>query len=522
MSDLVRFHEVEALEERDIQFLLKNCEKLRKKSSIRYRAMILIMLRCGLRVSEACNLQMKHFNFKREKHGTVIVESLKKGESEEAEKKKKRKKDRFRTIPLTYEVMVSVIDQMELLKNRNEESFVFPAGRNSEREEGISRQAVFMMLKKLSEDKINPHRLRHTFGTDLVDRGNDLRTVQDLMGHRHRATTEIYIHSREKRKANAISSLDTPNFLERIKRRFAKERRVDIIPMDVGTKFHVGRREEQIRVIDLIEKKVNVLITGIAGTGKTHQLENIHLEKMWRVDEITKPALIGMLLELCEGDKEAVMQKIVDHADVKKTIIKDSISRLCEILIKVTEQYEYTILIDRGEAITKRGGQILEALKNHFHFIIAAREIKIQHKEFVSNFEKLELKGLNRPEATKLINLSSADFMTRIEDYESYKTHIWNKSLGNPGKVLELVERFRKEGRITSSKIPSIEFVSAMKEIDMLLPLLIFISSLMVLRYVGGELDEDNKGAFKLLGGSFMLVALFARSMFTNVKRKYV
>jgi hypothetical protein len=35
-------------------------------------------------------------------------------------------------------------------------------------------------------------------------------------------------------------------------------------------------------------------------------------------------------------------------------------------------------------------------------------------------------------------------------------------------------------------------------------------------------LDEDNKGAFKLLGGSFMLVALFARSMFTNVKRKYV
>ncbi len=45
--------------------------------------------------------------------------------------------------------------------------------------------------------------------------------------------------------------------------------------------------------------------------------------------------------------------------------------------------------------------------------------VKIKHKEFVSNFEKLELKGLNRPEATKLINLSSADFMTRVEDYES-------------------------------------------------------------------------------------------------------
>lgn len=523
MTQLSKFHEVEALEERDIQFLLKNCEKLkRKKTRIKYKAIILIMLRCGLRVSEACNLQMKHFNFKKGKHGTVIVESLKKGISEADILKAERKKDRFRTIPLTYEVMVAVIDQMEQLKSRNGTSYIFPASRNSERDEGISRQAVFMMIKKLSEEKINPHRLRHTFGTDLVDNGSDLRTVQDLMGHRHRATTEIYLHSREKRKESAIQTLDQPSFLERIKRRLAKKKRVDIIPMDVGTGFHVGRKKEQLRVIDLVDKKVNILITGIAGTGKTHQLENIQLEKMWRVDEISKKALIGMLLELCEGDKEVVLQKIVDHSDIKKTIVKDSIPRLCEILIKATDQYEYTILMDRGEAITKRGGYILEALKNHFHFVIAAREIKIQHKEFVSNFEKLELKGLSRPEATKLINLSSADFMTRIEDYESYKTHIWNKSLGNPGKIIELVERFRKEGKITSSKIPNIEFVSAMKEIDMLLPLLIFISSLMVLRYVGGELDEDNKGAFKLLGGSFMLVALFARSMFTNVKRKYV
>jgi len=83
MTQLSKFHEVEALEEKDIQFLLKNCEKLkRKKTRIKYKAIILIMLRCGLRVSETCNLQMKHFNFKKGKHGTVIVESLKKGISE--------------------------------------------------------------------------------------------------------------------------------------------------------------------------------------------------------------------------------------------------------------------------------------------------------------------------------------------------------------------------------------------------------------------------------------------------------
>ncbi|MFK8007936.1 MAG: tyrosine-type recombinase/integrase, partial [Saprospiraceae bacterium] len=436
--------------------------------------------------------------------------------------KKERKKDRFRTIPLTYEVMVSIIDQIEQLNNRAADSFIFPASKNSERGEGISRQAVFMMIKNLSNDKINPHRLRHTFGTDLVDHGNDLRTVQDLMGHRHRATTEVYLHAREKRKESAIQTLDKPSFLEKIKRKLATKRRVDIIPMEEGTKFHVGRKEEQLRVIDLIEKKVNILIIGESGTGKTHQLDNIHLEKMWRMDEVSKMALLGMLLELNEGSKAKVLEKIVDNADIKKVITKDSIKRLCEILIKATEKYEYIIIVDRGELITKRGRQILEALKNHFHIIIAAREIKIQHKELVRNFEKIELKGLNRPEVTKLINLSSGDFMSRIEDYEAYKTHIWNKSLGNPGKIVELVERFRKEGNITSNKIHNIEFVSAMKEIDMLLPLLIFISSLMVLRYVGGELGDDNKGAFKLLGGSFMLVALFGRSLFTNARRKYV
>ena len=522
MSQLAQFHEVQALEERDIKFLLKNLDKKRKKTRIRYRAIILLMWKCGLRVSEVCRIQLKHFNFKSGKHGFVIVESLKKGDSEEAEAKSKRLKDKFRKVPMTYDVMSAVVDQMELLKSRHENSFLFPASARSERDEGMSRIAIYTMLKSLSADKINPHRLRHTFGTDLVDNGADLQTVKDLMGHRHLATTEVYIHSRDQRLENAVQTLDKPSFLEKIKRRFATKKRVDLIPMDVGTKFHVGRRLERERIIDLVEKKVNILITGEAGTGKTHVLDNIAIEKMWRLDEVSKAALVGMLLELHQGDKEKVLEKIVDNADIKKVITKDSIQRLCEILIKATEQYEYTIVIDRGEAITKRGGQILESLKNHFHFIIAARQIKIQHKEFVSNFEKLELKGLKRIEATKLINLTSADFVSKIEDYESYKTHIWNKSLGNPGKVLELVERFRKEGQISASKISSIEFTSAMKEIDMLLPLLIFISSLMVLRYVGGELDEDNKGAFKLMGGSFMLVALFARSMFTNVKRKYV
>jgi len=154
------------------------------------RALVLLLLTTGLRRAEAVGITLDDLDLD---NNQLLVHG--KGAKE-------------RMVPLSDATLEAI---QAYLKHRAKTTcnrlFVSRFG-HALRGRAINRTLARLLKRAgLSERGITPHKLRHTFATQLIRRGVDVRTVQELLGHADLETTARYLHSDTRSKRAAVDRL---------------------------------------------------------------------------------------------------------------------------------------------------------------------------------------------------------------------------------------------------------------------------------------------------------------------------
>lgn len=150
-------------------------------SGTRNYAIIETLYSCGLRISELINLRFSDF-FPEE--GFIRVEG---------------KGSKQRLVPISDTAIQKIKDWLiyrnQITIKKGNEDIIFVSGRGK----AVSRVTVFYYIRQYAEaagikKNISPHVFRHSFATHLLERGANIRIIQEMLGHEKITTTEIYTH----------------------------------------------------------------------------------------------------------------------------------------------------------------------------------------------------------------------------------------------------------------------------------------------------------------------------------------
>lgn len=154
---------------------------LRDHQGARDKAILETLYATGMRVSELSDLKTNNVNL-----DIGFLRCIGKGNKE-------------RIIPLGKKAIRSInryleFSRLRFLKQKTSE-FIFISRCGAK----LSRQSVWKLIKRYAQEakikkSIKVHTLRHSFATHLLERGADLRSVQEMLGHSSISTTQIYTH----------------------------------------------------------------------------------------------------------------------------------------------------------------------------------------------------------------------------------------------------------------------------------------------------------------------------------------
>lgn len=160
---------------------------------VRDYALIYMLVKTGMRVSEIASLKVSDVDF----------------ENKRIRVRGKGDKERF--IPFDTK-LEKVLKKYILWRNSRHPAgdFLFISRRSGGK---LSRQVIDVIIKKNARNahlkkRISAHKLRHTFATLLLSEGANLRAIQELLGHRNISTTMIYTHVTEQALIDAIKRIN--------------------------------------------------------------------------------------------------------------------------------------------------------------------------------------------------------------------------------------------------------------------------------------------------------------------------
>jgi site-specific recombinase XerD len=150
--------------------------------ALRDRALLELLFSTGLRVSELTNLNRDDVDLQRDEFSV------------------RGKGDKVRLVFLTPAAKAALKAYLSARADTHEALFVQHGPRaRAGRETRLTARTVERIVKHYAAAagiprRVTPHTLRHSFATDLLRNGADIRAVQVLLGHAHLATTQIYTH----------------------------------------------------------------------------------------------------------------------------------------------------------------------------------------------------------------------------------------------------------------------------------------------------------------------------------------